>query len=403
MTAFATRAFRRPVVPDEIASYIASVRAALDEGGDFVAALRLGYRSLLCSPRFLYFVEKPGKLDDYEIGTRLAYLLTGNTPDEQLLARARVGRLRDPRVLNTEIDRLLADNGARRFVSDFAAEWLDLDQIGFTQPDSKLYPRFDTIVEQAMVQETESFLETMLRENLSVRHLIQSDFTYLNSRLARFYEIDGVAGTALRRVPLSPESRRGGLVTQGAILKVTANGTNTSPVIRGAWVAERLLGVEVPPPPDNVPAVEPDIRGATTIREQLEKHRSQVECASCHAKIDPPGYALENYDPAGQWRERYLKVVDNRTARGFAVDASFVLADGREFTDVNAFKALIAGEPRKLAIGVVEKLITYGTGAPSEFVNRQQVASIVDRAAADDYGLRSLVKGVVTSPLFLNK
>jgi hypothetical protein len=192
-------------------------------------------------------------------------------------------------------------------------------------------------------------------------------------------------------------------VTQGAILKVTANGTNTSPVIRGAWVAERLLGVEVPPPPNSVPAVEPDIRGATTIREQLEKHRSQVECASCHAKIDPPGYALENYDPAGQWRERYLKVVDNRTARGFAVDASFVLADGREFTDVNAFKALIAGEPRKLAIGVVEKLITYGTGAPSEFVNRQQVASIVDRAAADDYGLRSLVKGVVTSPLFLNK
>jgi hypothetical protein len=174
-------------------------------------------------------------------------------------------------------------------------------------------------------------------------------------------------------------------------------------VIRGAWVAERLLGVEVPPPPDGVPAVEPDIRGATTIREQLEKHRSQAECASCHVKIDPPGYALENFDPAGQWRERYLQVVDNKKTRGSRIDASFALADGREFADVESFKALIAGEPRKLATGVVEKLITYGTGAPIEFVDRKAVEAIVDQAAADDYGFRSLVKGVVTSPVFLNK
>jgi hypothetical protein len=403
MTAFASRAFRRPVTADEIASYTANVLATLDEGDDFVAALRLGYRSLLCSPRFLYFVEKPGKLDDFEVGTRLAYLLTGSTPDEKLLKQARAGRLRIPKVLREETNRLLADEGARRFVSDFAAEWLDLDQINFTQPDVKLYPEFDTIVEQSMVRETESFLEAMLRENLSVRHLIQSDFTFLNSRLARFYEIDGVAGTAMRKVPLSPECHRGGLVTQGAILKVTANGTNTSPVIRGAWVAERLLGVEVPPPPDGVPAVEPDIRGATTIREQLEKHRSQAECASCHVKIDPPGYALENFDPAGQWRERYLQVVDNKKTRGSRIDASFALADGREFADVESFKALIAGEPRKLATGVVEKLITYGTGAPIEFVDRKAVEAIVDQAAADDYGFRSLVKGVVTSPVFLNK
>lgn len=403
MTAFASRAFRRPVKPDEIAEYIANARAALDDGQDFAAALRLGYRSLLCSPRFLYFLEKPGPLDDYEIGTRLAYLLTGSTPDDRLLKQARAKRLRNPSVLGQETERLLADDGARRFVSDFAAEWLDLDQIGFTQPDSKLYPRFDTIVEQSMVRETESFLETLLRENLSVRHLIQSDFTFLNSRLARFYEIDGVAGSALRRVALVPESRRGGLATQGAILKVTANGTNTSPVIRGAWVAERLLGDEVPPPPDSVPAVEPDIRGATTIRDQLQKHRSQVECASCHVKIDPPGYALENYDPAGQWRDQYLVVGGKKTRRGAAIDPSFELADGRKFADVEAFKALIASQPRKLATGFVEKLVTYGTGAPIEFVDRQVMDSIVDRAAADDYGLRSLLKSVVMSPIFLNK
>jgi hypothetical protein len=233
--------------------------------------------------------------------------------------------------------------------------------------------------------------------------LIKSDFTYLNSRLARFYEIDRITGTELRRVSLSPESRRGGLVTQGAILKVTANGTNTSPVIRGAWVAERLLGDEIPPPPDSVPAVEPDIRGATTIREQLAKHRSQAECASCHVKIDPPGYALENYDPAGRWRDQYVKVVDNKTVKGAAIDAGFVLADGREFADVDDFKTLVASDPRKLAIGVAEKLIVYGTGAPIEFVDRQQVESIVEQAADDHYGLRSLVKAVVASPVFLSK
>ena len=403
MTAFASRAFRRPVTPDEIAQYTANVHAALDNGEDFVSALRLGYRSLLCSPRFLYFLEEPGDLDHYEIATRMAYLLTGSTPDEQLLERAGSQQLRDPQVLHAEVERLLADEGARRFVTDFAAEWLDLDQIGFTQPDSKLYPEFDTIVQQSMVRETETFLETMLRENLSVSHLIQSDFTFLNSRLARFYEIDGVAGPALRRVSLSSESRRGGLVTQGAILKVTANGTNTSPVIRGAWMAERLLGDAVPPPPDSVPAVEPDIRGATTIREQLEKHRSQAECASCHVKIDPPGYALENYDAAGQWRDQYLKVVDNKKTFGAAIDASYVLADGREFADVDAFKALVADEPQKLATNVVEKLVTYGTGAPVEFVDREQVEAIVDQAAADNYGLRSLLKAVVTSHVFLSK
>jgi hypothetical protein len=403
MTAFAGRAFRRPVTPDEIAKYTANVHAALDAGEDFVAALRLGYRSLLCSPRFLYFAEEPGELDDFAIATRLSYLLTGGMPDEHLREHASSKKLREPQVLREEIERLLADDGGKRFVSDFAAEWLDLDQIDFTQPDSKLYPDFDTIVQQSMVRETESFLETMLRENLSVTHLIKSDFTYLNSRLARFYEIDGVTGTELRRVSLPPESRRGGLITQGAILKVTANGTNTSPVIRGVWLSERLLGDAVPPPPDSVPAVEPDIRGATTIRQQLEKHRSQAACASCHVKIDPPGYALENFDPAGQWREKYLTVVDNKPKRGAAIDASFVLADGREFADVDAFKTLIADQPRKVVTCVAEQLIVYGTGAPIEFVDRQQVESIVGRAAVEGYGLRTLVREVVTSPLFLSK
>ena len=177
-----------------------------------------------------------------------------------------------------------------------------------------------------MLDETHTYLETMLRDNLSVTQLIDSDFTFLNSRLARFYDIDGVTGDELRRVALQPEHHRGGVLTQGAILKVTANGSNTSPVVRGVWVSERLLGEPIPPPPDNVPAIEPDIRGAKTIREMLAKHRSQDSCASCHVKIDPPGFALENYDPAGRWRDRYVQLIGGRREQGAAVDASYAHA-----------------------------------------------------------------------------
>lgn len=403
LLAFADRAFRRPIMADEIAPYVAEVQASIDAGDDFVAALRMGYRALLCSPRFLYFSEAPGPLDDHAIATRLSYLLTGSTPDDQLRQLADAGQLHDKQTLQAETARLLAGERGRQFIHDFAGEWLDLDQINFTTPDRKLYPAFDTIVQQSMLDETETFLDEMLRDNLSVARLIDADFTYLNSRLARFYKIDGVQGDELRRVTLSPDSHRGGLITQGAILKVTANGSNTSPVLRGVWMLERILGEAVPPPPSSVPAVEPDIRGATTIREQLAKHRSQGDCASCHAKIDPPGFALENFDPAGQWRSNYVAMAGTKKKVGPVIDASYQMADGSEFKDIRGFQALATSKPRKLAGCFAEQLLVYGTGAPIKFVDRDAVEAIVDESAAENYGMRSIIQAVVASPVFLSK
>jgi hypothetical protein len=254
-----------------------------------------------------------------------------------------------------------------------------------------------------MLDETQTFLETMLEENRSVSELIDADYTFLDGRLARFYDIDGVEGDELRRVELEKEHRRGGVLTQGAILKVTANGTNTSPVIRGVWISERLLGEPIPPPPANVPAIEPDIRGATSIREMLAKHRSQASCASCHVKIDPPGFALENFDPAGRWRDNYAQLRSGRRSRGPEIDASYTMPDGREFDNIDEFRTLVAAEPRKLARNVAEKLMVYGTGAPISFADRQAIDDIVEQSAKDGYGFRWIVQAVVASPLFLSK
>jgi hypothetical protein len=274
-----------------------------------------------------------------------------------------------------------------------------------TSPDTSLYPDYDLddLLTESMVEETQTFIAEIIRENLSVSNLIDSDYAMLNERLATHYGIPGVEGDELRRVELEAEQHRGGLLTQGAILKVTANGTTTSPVIRGVWVSERLLGETIPPPPDNVPAIEPDIRGATTIREMLAKHRSQSACASCHVKIDPPGFALENFNPAGQWREKYVQLVGGRRETGARIDASYELPDGREFSGADEFRRLIAAEPQRLARSVAQKLLVYGTGAPISFADRQAVDDIVAVAKQHDYGLRSIIHAVVTSPTFLSK
>ena len=299
LLAFAERAFRRPVEREAIQQYIEAAHSRLAAGDDIVATLRFGYRAILCSPRFLYFNEQPGPLDAHELATRLSYFLTGSCPDAALRSLADSGELKDEEVLHAEIDRLLSNQpNDRSFVRDFAAEWLDLEKLNETVPDRKLYPDFDPVVSKSMLNETHAYLDHLLAENQSVLRLIASDFTFLNNRLARYYDIENVDGDALQLVKLPPESARGGLLTHGSILKITANGTNTSPVLRGVWISERLLGIPIPPPPENVPAIEPDIRGATTIREQLELHRSDEACASCHRKIDPSGFALENFDAA---------------------------------------------------------------------------------------------------------
>lgn len=404
LRAFARRAFRRPVSGEILKPYLRMLRQSIDAGDDPLDALRASYRAILCSPRFMYFVEPVGPLDDHAIATRLSYMLWGTMPDSQLMTLAKEGKLRDTKVLHRQVERMLKDpRGQLFFVKDFAAQWLDLVDIDFTEPDRKLYRDFDIVVQNAMLNETHQFLKQLLETNASAAQLVDADFTFLNSRLARYYDIDGVDGDQLQRVSLESNSHRGGLLAQGSILKVTANGTNTSPVLRGIWVSERILGVPIPPPPESVPAVEPDIRGAKTIREQLQKHLSDDACAVCHRKIDPPGYALENFDAAGQWRDKYLQVQKGRKERGAEIDASFTMSDGRPFEDFAGFRELVGGDPRPIARNFAEKLIVYGTGAPITFADREIVDEIVDASADENFGLRSLLHAVVASPTFLSK
>lgn len=401
---FATRAFRRPVAADDIKAYVELSQGILRDTGSLQDALTGGYRALLCSPRFLHFHEAPGPLDDHAIASRLSYFLTQSMPDDELQQLADAGRLRDPRVLEAQTERLLQGASGRRFVEDFAAQWLELDQIDFTEPDRKLFRSFDIVVQQSMLEETHSFLEKLLRDDLQVTQLIDSDFTFLNSRLARFYGIDRVEHEQVQQVKLLPEDHRGGVLTQGAILKVTANGTTTSPVIRGVWISERLLGEFIPPPPQNVPAIEPDIRGAKSIREMLEKHRSDAACMSCHRTIDPPGFALENFDPAGQWRNSYIAFNKGRRQKnGLKIDASATLPNGRQFDGIKGFQQAVTAEPDHLARNLAEQLLTFGTGAPVSFADREAVAAIVNDTKESGYGVRSIIKRVVTSPVFLTK
>jgi len=400
---FARRAFRRPVADDVVAGYVTLVHDLLAEKMPFADAVRAGYRAILCSSRFLYFAEAPGPLDDHALACRLSYFLTGGPPDESLSRLADGGKLRDPAVLRREADRLLAGDGTPRFVADFAAEWLDLDQIDFTEPDRKLYPEFDAIVQAGMLAETRATLTEAVRDDRSVSWLVAADTTWLDSRLARFYDVPDVTGDELQRVTLSPASHRGGLFAQGAILKVTANGNNTSPIVRGAWIGERILGDEIRPPPGGVPAIEPDIRGTTTIREQLAKHRSDASCASCHQTIDPPGFALENFDPAGQWRDRYLAFDKGKRKGGPNVDASDTLPDGRPFADFAEFRALVAAQPDRLAKSLAGHLLVYGTGAELSYADREVVAAIAKAAAKHDHGVRAILHGVITSPTFTSK
>jgi hypothetical protein len=226
----------------------------------------------------------------------------------------------------------------------------------------------------------------------------------LNERIAKHYGIKGVSGTEFRKVELKPESRRGGIITHASVLKVTANGTTTSPVIRGVWMLERIMGEKTLPPPDDVPAIEPDIRGAQSIREQLDKHRNTQACAVCHVKIDPPGFALENFDVIGGWRE-YYRAIQNRGAwqKGPEVDPSFTMADGRAFSDIDGFKQILLNHPEKLAHNLVEKCIIFGTGASIEFADRKDIEVILHQISDESYGFRSLIHAVVQSPIFLNK
>jgi hypothetical protein len=400
---FARRAFRRPVAAEQLAPHRAIAAAALGEGATLPEALRAAYRSVLCSPRFLTLVETPGPLDDHAIAARLSYALWAGPPDWKLRQLADKGTLRDPDTLTQEIDRLLADERARRFVNAFTGQWLKLKQIDFTAPDPRQFRTFDPVLQESFVQETRAYFADLIREDRAIDHLVDSSHAFLNGRLARHYrlEVPLEPGDGLQKVAL-PDTRegrvRGGFATQGAILKVTADGTHTSPVIRGVFINERLLGVHIPPPPPGVPAIEPDIRGAVSIRDQLAKHRESESCFSCHLTIDPPGFALESFDPVGGWRTQY-----GAGKSGAKVDPSGTTREGAAFDDIISWKAIQRERDEVLARGFVRHFLTYATGAVPRFSDEAMVDGIFAATAATNHGVRSLITAALSSEIFLTK
>lgn len=407
---FMPRAFRRPVAEDEVARYLGLVRSRIQAGRSFEQGLRAGLAAVLCSPTFLYLREdvRPGGcVSDVELASRLSYFLWATMPDPELLDLASRNRLHEPEILVAQTKRLLADPRSARFVEHFTGQWLLLRNIDATTPDRKLYKEFDELLKVSMVQESLGFFRELLTRDLDLSNFLDSDFAMLNRRLASHYGVPGVTNLEVQPTKLPAGSLRGGVLTQGAVLKVTANGTTTSPVLRGVWVLENILGRRIPPPPPNVTGIEPDIRGATTIREQLQKHRDVPSCNQCHQHIDPPGFALECFDPIGRSRAHYLRWIPHpqnedwgHVADGAAVDASGKTSDGRPFGGISDFKKLLLEHRHEFAICLAEKLMTYGLGRELGYSDRDGIDAVVARTAEAGNGLRALILSVVQSPLF---
>jgi mono/diheme cytochrome c family protein len=410
---FAGRAFRRTASDADLQPYLDLVASKRADGHSFEQAVRVGLAAVLTSPEFLFFRERPGRLDDFALANRLSYFLWSTMPDEELLALAEGRTLSRPDILHGQVERMLNDPRSAAFTESFVGQWLGLRDIDFTMPSEILYPEFDEMLRESMVREVVVFFSEVLKNDLGLTNSVSSDFTMLNGRLARHYGIGGVEGWAFHKVPLPPDCHRGGVLTMAAVLKVTANGTNTSPVMRGAWVLDRILGTPPPPPPENVAALEPDIRGTTTIRQQLARHRQIAACAGCHSRIDPAGFALENFDVIGGWREHYRTsgigkevIVDGRRMpylQGPPVEPADVLADGRSFKNIDDLRQLLLTDKDQLARALATRLITYATGGAPEAVDQSKIEAIVAQTRAHDYGLRTLIHEIVASDLFREK
>ncbi|MEZ6132333.1 MAG: DUF1592 domain-containing protein [Planctomycetaceae bacterium] len=444
---FVKIAAREPVPEDALLRFEQLILKRLEQGSPFPEAMLTGYKAFLCSSHFLYLREpstvvgrpfqavdnkvnasdgpegpsyEPNSscLDHYAIASRLSHFLTNTRPDPSLMELAASGKLRDADTLRSETDRLIDTPGFDRFVQNFTDYWLDLRKIRRDEPDIRLHPeyRFDDYLIESMQRETRTFFTAMIRDNLPSIVLIDADFVYANDRLAQHYGLEPITGSKMRKVQLPNDSPYGGLLTQAAILKVTANGTSTSPVVRGAWIMERLIGQPPPPPPASVPAVEPDIRGAKTIRELLALHTKSESCAGCHARFDPVGLALENFDILGGWRTRYRGLEAGELISGIdraghdftytlaePVDASGQLRDGHRFQNIHELKAILAGNPRQLACNLLHQFTLYATGTPVRFSDRAEIESMLDACEANGYRVRDLVHALVESDIFVGR
>lgn len=421
--AFLPKAFRRPVSEELLSSYVRAAHAQLERGEALEVVLVEAYKAALCSPHFLMLIEKPGVLDDFALASRLSFFLWSSQPDDELLAVAAKGELSKPETLKAQTERLLKHPRAKRFVESFTGQWLELRKIHDMKPDA-MYVEYDDWLAWSMPEETRAFFKEVLANDLPTSAFLHSDWTMLNERLARHYGLlksdalkTSFSGFDLRKVTLPADSHRGGIVTQASVLKLTTNATYTSPVKRGAWLLERIMGTPPAPPPPNVAAIEPDIRGAVTIREQLAKHKEVAVCATCHQQIDPPGFAFENFDVVGGWREFYrskqggngnqfvelANYPGRKVWQAKPVEASGDLASGEHFANIDMWKEFMLRDRDQLTRNLAEKLLIYATGSTLQFADREAVETIVARTRERHHGFRSLIHEVVQSRVFRTK
>ena len=394
---FADRAFRRPVKPEEVERLLKLYDVAEREGQRFEDRVRLALEGALVWPDFLFRVEldppglSPGTsypIGDYELASRLSYFLWSSMPDDEMFAMAAVGKLRAN--LDAQVRRMLADPKSAAFVQNFSGQWLTTRKLAYVAPDPKEFPGFDEPLRSAMTRETELFFEAILREDRSILDLLDADFSFVNERLAKHYGIEGVAGPEFRRVKLPPN--RGGVLTQASVLTLTSNPTRTSPVKRGKWVLDQILGTPPPPPPPDVPSLPEEKQLTGTLRQVMEQHRANATCASCHQRMDPIGFAFENYDAIGAWRDK---------DGGVAVDPSGVLPGGRSFQGPAELKSILRGKKEQFSRCLVEKVMTYALGRGLEYYDRCAVDEILDALRKDEDRFATLIVGVAKSGPFL--
>ncbi len=401
LSKLARRAYRRPVTGDDVDVLMPFYTDAAATGG-FERGIQHGLERLLVSPEFLFRIERDPsevssgeayRVSDLELASRLSFFLWSSIPDDQLLDRAIAGELRDPAVLGAEVQRMLADERARALTENFAEQWLYLRDVEAKEPDPGFFPEFDENLRGAFTRETELFIDSVLRGDRPVTDLLTADYTFVNERLAKHYGIPHVYGSHFRRVSLAGTERRG-LLGQGGILTLTSYATRTSPVLRGKWILENLLAAPPPPPPPDIPALaeRTDDGAALSMRAAMERHRANPACASCHAQMDPLGFALENFDAVGRWRDR--------SESNEAIDASGILPDGTSFAGPEGMRAALLRDQRRFVATVAEKLLTYALGRNVESFDMPSVRAIVRDAEEDDYSFSSIVVGIVESTPF---